>query len=283
MYAGRSVMTALTPRSRHSSSWACGVHRPHVQVVPAAREPAAPAWGAPRAARCPGPRIQSSADHLPQHRPVRASCSISMHQRHAPGRASASAAARCSEKLITRAGDPARCQPKSRSMLDEPPLDQAAVPGRVLGLDRHLDPAVVVGDRLEQLAQGEHPAELGVARRAPRRRGRPTGSSTTRSRARRARRGASSTRCRVCAAVRRRSRSCTHTRCPSAVSRTSHSSASAPVVEGREVGAQRVLGVVVAGTPVGDDLRPHGHPLWTPEARTCREPPRIGWEPVSRP
>ena len=29
-------------------------------------------------------------------------------------------------------------------------------------------------------------------------------------------------------------------------------------VEGLEIGAQRVLGDLVTGAPVGDDLRPHG-------------------------
>ena len=64
---------------------------------------------------------------------------------------------------MTRAGDPARSQPKSPSVSTSAALDEAAVAGRVLGLDRELHVPVVVGDRLQQLAQRQHLADLGVA------------------------------------------------------------------------------------------------------------------------
>ena len=47
--------------------------------------------------------------------------------------------------------------------LDQAALDQAAVPRRVLGLDRDLDRPLVVGHGLEQLAQGQHLVERLVA------------------------------------------------------------------------------------------------------------------------
>src|SRR3954453_17729289 len=59
------------------------------------------------------------------------------------------------------AHDPSRgvraCPAELVEKADETVLDQAAVPRRVLGLDREVDVPVVVAHDLAQLAQGEHP------------------------------------------------------------------------------------------------------------------------------
>jgi hypothetical protein len=51
--------------------------------------------------------------------------------------------------------------PERRQQLRETPLDQPAVPGGVLGLDRQLDPSIRLGDGLEETSQGEHLGEIG--------------------------------------------------------------------------------------------------------------------------
>ena len=173
----------------------------------------------------PGPMIQSL---LTARRSIGQWCAFSTSITLRSGGAIRST--RCSAvrlKLITRAGESSPRPAEVAQQLDDPALDEPAVPRRMLGLDGQLDATTGVGDGLQQLAQREDLALLRVARRAPRRRGLPTGSSRRRSRARRAPRGSSWRSTPLVAAVLPRSRSCTQTRWPSAVSRTSHSSASA--------------------------------------------------------
>ena len=68
-------------------------------------------------------------------------------------------------KLMTRAGRPGAVPAEVLELLDQPLLHQAAVPGRVLGLDGHLHATVVVRHGLQQLAQGQHPVQRLVADR----------------------------------------------------------------------------------------------------------------------
>ena len=62
---------------------------------------------------------------------------------------------------MIRAGCPGR-PTRTRRAAHQPALDQAGVARRVLGLDRQLDPARVVGGGLQQPAHGEHLGQLGV-------------------------------------------------------------------------------------------------------------------------
>ena len=137
--------------------------------------------------------------------------------------------------------------------LGHPLLDQPAVPRRVLGLDRHLDRPVVVGHRLEQLAQREHAVQLRVAvgrlvvelgpRVLPRREVEPL----------------------EVLEVGRRDQPAPARRTPQVA--VVHADQVAvrgepdvaleplgPGVQRRDVGAQRVLGVLVAGAAVRDHL-----------------------------
>ena len=182
-----------------------------------------PGWS--RSSLMPGPMIQPGSTI---RRSIGQWCAFSTSITSSSS--GASRLTRCSavnEKLITRTGEPVAGPAELGEQLDQPTLDQPAVPGRVLGLDRQLDPAVAVGDGLQQLAQGEHPAQLGVG----------SGASSSRSAHgffQDAKSSSSSSASSIvetsaaAAAVRRRLRSCTQTRWPSAVSRTSHSSPSAP-------------------------------------------------------
>ena len=159
MCAGRSLITAVTPRSRQicrSSSvltvqtW---ISRPALTQVPA--EP-----GVLAQLLDPRPHDPVVADERAQHRPVVRL--LDQHHHVQLGREPAHPA----DGVEGEAHHPRRRvragPPEVVERLHQPPLDQPAVARGVLGLDRQLDPAVVVRGRLQQLAQGEHLAGLRV-------------------------------------------------------------------------------------------------------------------------
>ena len=119
-----------------------------------------PGWS--RSSRC---RADDpvAPDHPAQQRPV-----LRPARPASPAAARAPAArTRCSARVARSSSpapaSPAASHPKSSQQLDDAPLDQPGVPRGVLGLDRDLDRPVVVGDRLEQLAQRQHAVQLRVA------------------------------------------------------------------------------------------------------------------------
>ena len=226
-YAGRSVMTAFTPRSRHSCELGLGVHRPHVHVVAGRGRSGGRSSGCSASSSMPGPTIQSSPDHPAQHRPVVRALDAACTS----GTSGASRSTRCSavhEKLITRAGEPAPVPAEVAQQVDQPALDQRRRTGSGAWSRSRPRPGGRSRRRSRAACAGSAPG-----------RGRSSRSGASSSRSAHGffqdaksswSRSASSmveTTPRVLA-VRRRSRSCTQTRWPSAVSRTSHSSASAP-------------------------------------------------------
>ncbi|CUR60319.1 hypothetical protein NOCA2740003 [metagenome] len=137
-----------------------GVDGPHVQPLSRTTQPL-PELGVLGEGGDPRPDDPVGIDHPAQHRPVPRL--LDEHDVLQLGSQPAGAL----QGRPREAHDPHRraglVPPELPQQLDEAPLDQAAVAGRVLGLDRQLDVAVIVGHRLQQLAQREDAAELDVA------------------------------------------------------------------------------------------------------------------------
>ena len=113
MYAGRSVMTALTPSSRHSCSCA-SVLTVQTWMSRPVRASLAPKAGCLVSWSMPGPRIQPGSSTgliIGQCRAF----SISITSRHVRAPAAAPAAARCRRSSSPGPGCRRRCQPKWRS------------------------------------------------------------------------------------------------------------------------------------------------------------------------
>ena len=216
----------LDAERRRTGRGPSGVFTVHTWIRRSRLRSRRPSRGFSRSRSMPGPAIQPGPSTL-----VAICQEYCRSMSSTTSRSGASFLTRVSatgEKLITRAGESGAGPADRVEQVDQPPLDQPGVPGRVLGLDGQVDRPVVVADRLQEPAQGQHPpgllvdlgrlvvevgpgvlpgreVELVELRRAPSWRP-PRARCVTRS-----------TR-----------RSWTQTRCPSAVSRTSHSRPSAP-------------------------------------------------------
>ena len=145
-----------------------------------------PSRGFSRSRSMPGPGDPAGAEHAGGHLPG----VLPVDQQHhleVGGQLLDPAAARPARSSSPAPASPAPAQPNVVEQLHQATLDQPGVPGRVLGLDGQVDRPVVVARPPPAAARRVSTRRVCVVdARAPRRRGRPRGSSRTRSRARRA-------------------------------------------------------------------------------------------------
>ena len=166
------------------------------------------------------------------------------------------ASARPTRSSSPAPASPGPAQPNVVEQLDQPPLDQAGVAGRVLGLDRQVDRAVVVGARSPAAGAGSAPC---------RGRGSTVGSLVVELGPRvlpgrevqlvelgELHRGDHPA---ACCAGTPQVAVVDADQVPVGGRAGRRTRGLGALVQGGEVGAQGVLGVVVAGPPVRDDLR----------------------------